>query len=59
MRVFDSAENIKKGDDISVTGVVTAVNGGCIQITTRTGNQIWIEPGDIKMVRPNYKEGGK
>ena len=47
---------IKIGDDVTVSGKVTALENGCIKLTTATGTSLWVMPKDIKTHKPNGRK---
>ena len=47
-------DEIKPGDHVTIAGEVTAIENGCLLVTTKTGTAFWIEAKDIKTWRPMH-----
>ena len=53
-----SKDEIKPGDHITVSGVVTKVATECIEIKANSGRKIWVNIDDIKTHKPMKDNDG-
>ena len=47
--------DVKVGDTVTITGEVTFIKNGYIEMTTSNHDQIWVKIEDIKTLRPKIK----